>query len=119
MIFHYGKIAVPCDNVTETDGRYTLYQFGAPIMSFANVPPSIEILAEDGEIEHVPTPLEAAEDEINDLQADLAGAMSKLAQVRDLILNLGDGLTLTKLVQFVKDLREILADFITEASNNG
>lgn len=110
MVFKYGSAEIDCDRCTETSGRYMLWNGSTPIRVLASIPPNLEITVEGGEIEHVPTPLEAAEDEINDLQADLAGAMARLAQVQDLLLSLGDGPTLTKLVQFVRDLKGIIAE---------
>lgn len=109
MKLHYMGRVILCDSCTETDGRLTLYQGGEPIMTIANCPLSA-IEAEGGIIEHVPTQLEAAEDEINDLQAALAEASVIIARIRAQIAALGEGPTLTKLLAFLSSLKDILSN---------
>lgn len=138
MKINYNGRTILCDYCTETDGKLTLYQGGGPIMTIANIPDLAAYTAEDGEIEHVPTPLEAALEDINDLQADLAAAADEIAaeaeqiaqwkadymelladdeakrarleRVQALLDSLGDSWTLTGLIAFVRALRDILAE---------
>lgn len=138
MKIKYGNVEIVCDRVTETDGKLSIWQDGMVIREISNIPPSIDYKAIDGVIEHVLTPYEEALEDINDLQADLAEKVeqyntimreyievladdeakrSRLERIESLIQGLGDGMTLTKLVQFVKDLKAIIAE--TVEVNNG
>ena len=138
MKINYNGRTIVCDYCTETNGSLTLYQGGGPIMTIANIPDLAAYTAEDGIIEHVPTPLEAALEDINDLQADLAQAAedikdkaaqlaqwkadymelladdeakrARLERVQALLDSLGDSWTLTGLIAFVRALRDILVD---------
>ena len=138
MKINYNGRTIVCDYCTETNGSLTLYQGGGPIMTIANIPDLAAYTAEDGIIEHVPTPLEAALEDINDLQADLAQAAedikdkaaqlaqwkadymelladdeakrARLERVEALLDSLGDAWTLSGLIAFVRALRDILVD---------
>lgn len=142
MKINYGGKTIVCDYCKETDGKLTLYQFDTPIMTIANIPDLSAYTAEDGIIEHVPTPLEAALEDINDLQADLAAAAEEIAaeneqlaqwkadymelladdeakrdrldRIQELVDSLGTAFTLTGLIAFVKNLKSILSE-----DNNG
>ena len=138
MKIKYGNVEIVCDRVTETDGKLSIWQDGMVVREISNIPPSIEDEAIDGVIEHILTPYEEALEDINDLQADLAEKVeqyntmmresievladdeakrSRLERIESLINGLGDGMTLTKLIQFVKDLKAIIAETIEV--NNG
>lgn len=145
MKINYNGRTILCDCCTETDGKLTLYQGGGPIMTIANIPNLADYIAEDGEIEHVPTPLEAALEDINDLQADLAEAAedikekvaqiaqwrqdyselladdeaqrARLDRVKALLDSLGDSWTLTGLIAFARSLREILSEVYDYGEN--
>lgn len=138
MKIKYGNVEIVCDRVTETDGKLSIWQGGEVIREISNIPPSIDYKAIDGVIEHILTPYEEALEDINDLQADLAEKVeqyntimreyievladdeakrSRLERIESLIQGLGDGMTLTKLIQFVKDLKAIIAE--TVEVNNG
>ena len=123
MTFTVDNQKYVCDKVEETSGRYYVWQGGAIIMSLANIAPDL-IETEGGEVEHVPTPLEQARAELEEqtarLQelgreyiealADDEAKRARLERIESLVKGLGDGLTLTKLVQFVKDLKAIIAE---------
>lgn len=123
MTFTVDNQKYVCDKVEETGGRYYVWQGGAIIMSLANIAPDL-IETEGGEVEHVPTPLEQARAELEEktarLQelgreyvetlADDEAKRARLERIESLVKGLGDGLTLTKLVQFVKDLKAIIAE---------
>jgi len=138
MKIKYGNVEIVCDRVTETDGKLSIWQDGEVIREISNIPPSIDYKAIDGVIEHILTPYEEALEDINDLQADLAEKVeqyntimreyievladdeakrSRLERIESLIQGLGDGMTLTKLIQFVKNLKAIIAE--TVEVNNG
>lgn len=145
MKINYNGRTILCDYCTETDGKLTLYQGGGPIMTIANIPDLAAYTAEDGEIEHVPTPLEAALEDINDLQADLAEAAedikdkvaqiaqwrqdyselladdeaqrARLDRIKALLDSLGDSWTLTGLIAFARNLREILSEVYDYGEN--
>lgn len=127
MRIRVGDLILSCDRCVEDCGRYILYSGDEPVRSIANIPDNIEIIAEDGEIEHIPTSLEKAQADLAkaterikqdaaaymELLADNEARQARLERIEGLIRNLGDSLTLTKLIQFVKDLKSI----ITEAGN--
>ena len=145
MKINYNGRTILCDYCTETDGKLTLYQFGEPFMTIANIPDLAAYTAEDGIIEHIPTPLEAALEDINDLQADLAAAAAeitaeaeqiaqwkadymelladdeakraRLDRVKALLDGLGDSWTLTGLIAFARSLREILSEVNNDGEN--
>ena len=129
MTVSYGRVLISCDRVTEQSGRYTLWDGPTPIRVLANVPKNLEITVEGGEIEHIPTPIEAAEDAINDLQADLAAAAasvetwqadyeelladdeakrSRLQRIDSLVASIGEAPSLAKLSAFLADLKDII-----------
>lgn len=62
-----GRRELLCDSASEQGGKITLYQGGMAIMEIANVPDKMRIKTEGGRIEHVPSPLEAAEQRIEEL----------------------------------------------------
>ena len=99
-------------------------------MSLANIAAET-IETEGGDVEHVPTPLEQAradlEERTEELQAKVAelqelsreyievladdeAKRARLERIEELIKNLGEAMTLSKLIQFVKDLKAIIAE---------
>lgn len=138
MKLKYGNLEIVCDRVTETDGMLSIWQGGEVIRQISNIPPNIEYRAIDGLIEHILTPFEEALEQINDLQADLAAAAVEIAEkteqirqdalnymelladdeakaarlerITSLLSGLGGVLTLSKLIEFVNGLREILSE---------
>lgn len=131
MKINYMGRTITCDSCTETDGKLTLYEGGVPIMTIANIPDLSKVLPEDGIIEHILTPLEEALEDVSDLQADLAQAAetiqgwrdsymevladdeakrARLERIEALVTDLGEGLTLTKLIKFVTDLKTIIEE---------
>lgn len=122
---------IQCDRCTETDGKLTIYQDGLPSIEIANIPDLGLIETEDGIIEHILTPLEQAQEDINDLQADLAektaeaaqwyqdyleifadneAKRSRLDRIEALLDSLDDVPTLQGLIAFVRNLREIISE---------
>ena len=117
MKIRYGNVEILCDECIETDGIWTIYQGGVPIKQLANITDPEMVEAEDGEIEHSPSPLERAKaeleakkEELRELLADEEAMKARLERIRTLLASLGESLTLTKLIQFVKDLKTILAE---------
>lgn len=129
MKIHFMGRTLFCDSCTETDGKLTLYQGGVPYMEIANIPDLGAVEAEDGAIEHTLTPLEAALEMAANLQEELAESADRLSEwqeaytelladdeakrarlerIQALLDSLGDAWTLTGLIQFVRNLREIL-----------
>jgi len=130
MTFTVDNQKYVCDKVEETGGRYYVWQGGAIIMSLANIAPDL-IETEGGEVEHVPTPLEKARADLaektEELQAkavelqelgreyievlaDDEAKRARLERIDGLIKGLGESLSLSKLIQFVKDLKVIIAE---------
>lgn len=130
MKIKIGERVVVCDEVKEEGGRYYVWQGGMIVMSLANIDPGI-IATEDGEVEHVPTPLEKARADLaektEELQAKAAelqelsreyievladdeAKRARLDRIETLIKSLGEVPTLSKLIQFVKDLKDIIAE---------
>ena len=72
MILKIGRRELLCDSAKEQDGKITLYQGGMAIMEIVNIPDISQIETEDGEIEHVLSPLEAAERKIKELTEALS-----------------------------------------------
>lgn len=131
MKITYMGRTIQCDRCTETDGKLTIYQDGLPSIEIANIPDLGLIETEDGIIEHILTPLEQAQEDINDLQADLAektaeaaqwyqdyleifadneAKRSRLDRIEALLDSLDDVPTLQGLIAFVRNLREIISE---------
>lgn len=117
MKIRYGNVEILCDKCIETDGIWTLYQGDIPFRQLANIPDPELVEAEDGEIEHTPSPLERARQEIEEkkaeireLLADEEAMKARLERIQALVAALGESLTLTKLIQFIKDLKAILQE---------
>lgn len=115
MTIKYGNIEISCDSCIETDGRLTLYKDGVPIRTLANIPDLGKVESDGGEIEHSPSPLQKAledleekKEELRELLADDEALRARLERIRALVAALGESMTLTKLIQFIKDLKEIL-----------
>ena len=127
MTITIGEKKITCDECKEQDGRYYIYQGGVLIMSIANILPNM--IEADGTIEHVPTPLEEAEAEIEELHeeneekakeierwsldymellADDEAKRARLERIQGLLDALGDTWTLTGLIAFVRSLKDIL-----------
>lgn len=131
MKITYMGRTIQCDRCTETDGKLTIYQDGLPSIEIANIPDLGLIETEDGIIEHILTPLGQAQEDINDLQADLAektaeaaqwyqdyleifadneAKRSRLDRIEALLDSLDDVPTLQGLIAFVRNLREIISE---------
>ena len=124
MKIKIGELTLSCDRCIEEDGRFTLYSGGEPVRSVANIPRDTEVISEDGEIEHVPSPLERARAELEEkttrlqelgreyieVLADDEAKRARLERIDGLIKGLGESLSLSKLIQFVKDLKVIIAE---------
>lgn len=131
MKITYMGRTIQCDRCIETDGKLTIYQDGLPSIEIANIPDLGLIETEDGIIEHILTPLEQAQEDINDLQADLAektaeaaqwyqdyleifadneAKRSRLDRIEALLDSLDDVPTLQGLIAFVRNLREIISE---------
>lgn len=130
MVIKIGNRTIVCDEVKEESGRYYVWQGGKMIMSLANIDPGI-VQTEDGEVEHVPTPLEQARADLEARTAELQAKVlelqdlgreyievladdeakrARLERIEGLIQNLGEVMTLSKLIQFIKDLKVIIGE---------
>lgn len=80
MKIKYGNREIQCDSCTETDGKLSLYQGGVMIMQIANIPDIEKYETEEGEIEHIPSPLEKALQDVASLQTMLHEEAEALAE---------------------------------------
>lgn len=137
MVIKIGNRTIVCDEVKEESGKYYVWQGGKMIMSLANIDPGI-VQTEGGEVEHVPTPLEKARADLAERTAELQAKVlelqdlgreyievladdeakrARLERIEGLIKSLGEVMTLSKLIQFVKDLKAIIAEVGQESES--
>ncbi len=123
MKIKIGDKIIVCDEVKEEGGRYYVWQGGMVIMSAANIDPAV-VETEGGEIEHVPTPLEQAQADLAqkiadfremqieymEVLADDEAKRARLERIRDLVNSIGETPSLSGLITFLRNLKEILTE---------